>query len=156
MMMAKQSIPPPVIYLLWEIFGLKLPDIKPHESRGALVILSMIASSNPSMVKEKLPVLLGQGLGPRWKDDELLAKYTCVALQRLNDRADKLAQPPPRLRADHEVFSKLSDVIKDPSPRAQYATTCLRIVVTIVVSSPYFFFFFKMVLCCRASSSSSV
>ena len=67
MMMAKRSIPPPVIYLLWEIFGLKVPEVQAPESRGALVILSMIATSSPEMVKEKLPVLLGQGLGPRWK-----------------------------------------------------------------------------------------
>jgi hypothetical protein len=36
-------------------------------SRGALIILSMLSTADPEIVKNKLNVLVQIGLGPRWK-----------------------------------------------------------------------------------------
>ena len=62
---------------------MKVPNITESQSKSALIILSMAAKSNPEIVKEKLKLLVTIGLGPRYKRDEEIAKYTCLALQKL-------------------------------------------------------------------------
>lgn len=98
-MTKKQLIESSVIQVLWEIFGTfdlstklilsvamrygKTSKKTPLQSRGALIILSMIGSADPEVIRNKINLLVQVGLGPRWKEDEYLARYTCVALQKL-------------------------------------------------------------------------
>ena len=77
-------------------------------SRGALIILSML--STPDIIKSKMNVLVQIGLGPRWKEDEYLARYTCIALSKLGKKENEH-----RLKSNHPIFQKLVEVVIDRS-----------------------------------------
>ena len=47
------------------------------------------------------------GLGVRWREDELVARYTCVSVQKLGGTTQQ------RLAPDHPLFARLVDVIED-------------------------------------------
>eukprot|EP01116_Phalansterium_solitarium_P025583 TRINITY_DN985_c0_g1_i5.p1 TRINITY_DN985_c0_g1~~TRINITY_DN985_c0_g1_i5.p1 ORF type:complete len:1640 (+),score=672.83 TRINITY_DN985_c0_g1_i5:197-5116(+) len=93
-MYARHQLPPGLVHTLWGIFGARhkrLSQLIKAERRGSLVILSMLANAQPDIVKDKLNVLVNIGLGARWKDDVFLARYTCIALQKLARRQLPLA-----------------------------------------------------------------
>lgn len=50
-------------------------------ARGALIVLSMLASEIPTMVQEHMNALIVHGLGDRGRADPLLAKHACLTLQ---------------------------------------------------------------------------
>ncbi|KIJ62112.1 hypothetical protein HYDPIDRAFT_30664 [Hydnomerulius pinastri MD-312] len=78
-----------IINKLWQVYS--SPKALPaFQRRGAIIILSMFALAKRSVVSEKVDVLLRVGLGPHGKADLALARYTCVALQRLNGSAKKV------------------------------------------------------------------
>jgi len=56
---------------------MKYPDTSPIDSRTALMIITMIAQAKSSIVSDNLDVLIKIGLGPRAKNDLLLARDTC-------------------------------------------------------------------------------
>lgn len=111
-------IPPETIHFLWEIFQLRIPDTTLAESRGALTVISMLAGADPEIVHQKLGVLVNFGLGERWKEDEAVAKTTCIALQKLRPAAPKNAQGAkaavyPRIKNNHPMFIRLGEIILD-------------------------------------------
>ncbi len=146
-LMKKGYIDSAVIQILWEIFGitttfsLSYPSSAMRygnitkktviHSRGALIILSMLGAADPEIIRNKLNLLVQVGLGPRWKEDEFLARYTCVALQKLaavqgsshkeksadgqQQQPDKKPNEPTfrRLKSSHAIFQKLAEIIKD-------------------------------------------
>ena len=58
--------------------------ITPAKRRGALIFLTMVARVDKAMVKEKLDLLVNIGLGILGQRDSIVAKYTCMCLQRLS------------------------------------------------------------------------
>jgi len=82
------------------------------QRRGAIIILGMLAVAKRSVLTDKVDVMLKIGLGPLgrvgtflfyslftlnliycvffFQADPILARYTCVALQRLNGSAKKV------------------------------------------------------------------
>jgi len=96
----------------------------------------MLALARRSVVQDRVDVLLKIGLGPMGKvrlpthtsrthltlwstqADLILAKYTCVALQRLNGSAKKvkgsLLDKSLRINMDSPVFRKLQEAIEHP------------------------------------------
>ena len=99
-------------------------NVSAIESRGALIILSMLANADAEIIKNKLNLLVQVGLGPRWKEDEYIARYTCIGLQKLakkptrKSKDDKAASVEDvyahnRLKSNHPIFQKLSDLVKD-------------------------------------------
>ncbi|KAI8871792.1 ARM repeat-containing protein [Ramicandelaber brevisporus] len=73
-------IPSYVLDLLWRTFGYKKSDMAPAQRRGALIILSMVGKSRPEILRQNLDTLLRFGLVA---SDLVLARYTCISLQRL-------------------------------------------------------------------------
>ncbi|KAI0038666.1 hypothetical protein FA95DRAFT_1567609 [Auriscalpium vulgare] len=116
-MMADDLIHPDVVAKLWQAYSSDRPLPK-QQRRGAIIILGMLALAKRSVVTDKVDVLLRIGLGPMGKSDLILAKYTCVALQRLNGSAKKvkgsLLDTTVRLEMDSPVFRKLQDAIEYP------------------------------------------
>lgn len=64
---AKEELPDKLILALWEIYTLNAPNITDKDSVGAIVLLGMIANSQPQIVKKKLKTLIRTGLGDRGK-----------------------------------------------------------------------------------------
>ena len=107
-----------------------------EQRRGAIIIIGMLARARGSVVQDRVDVLLNIGLGPRGKvcafdprrmylsypwsvqADLNLAKYTCVALQRLNGSVKKvkgsLLDKSLRIDMGNPIFRKLQEAIEHP------------------------------------------
>lgn len=106
-----------VINKLWQVYS--APQALPRsQRRGAIIILGMLALSKRTIISEKVDTLLKIGLGPFGKADLTLARYTCLALQRLNGSAKKvkgsLLDKSLRMGMDNPIFRKLQNTIEHP------------------------------------------
>ncbi|KAG6897024.1 hypothetical protein C0992_004552 [Termitomyces sp. T32_za158] len=88
------------------------------QRRGAIAILGMLALAKRSVLTDRVETMLKIGLGRFGKADLTLARYTCVALQRLNGSAKKvkgsLLDKTLRLEMDNPIFCKLQAAIETP------------------------------------------
>ncbi|KAF8474388.1 non-SMC mitotic condensation complex subunit 1-domain-containing protein [Russula ochroleuca] len=116
-MMDDDRIHSDVVNMLWQAYSSERPVGK-QQRRGAIIIIGMLALARRSVVQDRVDVLLKIGLGPMGKADLILAKYTCVALQRLNGSAKKvkgsLLDKSLRIDMDNPVFRKLQEAIEHP------------------------------------------
>ncbi|KAH9998700.1 non-SMC mitotic condensation complex subunit 1-domain-containing protein [Russula vinacea] len=116
-MMDDDRIHSDVVNMLWQAYSSERP-VEKQQRRGAIIIIGMLALARRSVVQDRVDVLLKIGLGPMGKADLILAKYTCVALQRLNGSAKKvkgsLLDKSLRIEMDSPVFRKLQEAIEHP------------------------------------------
>ncbi|KAG8948308.1 Condensin complex subunit, partial [Tulasnella sp. 419] len=116
-MMVDGQIHPDVTKKLWHVYSVD-KEIPRCQRRGAIIILGMIALAKKEVVTERLETLLRIGLGPLGKADLVLARYTCVALQRLSGSSKKvkgsLTDKNLRFPMDHTIFRKLQEAIEHP------------------------------------------
>lgn len=75
---------------------MKYPDTSPIDSRTALMIITMIAQAKSNIVSDNLDVLIKIGLGPRAKDDLLLARDTCRMLLKIKQNSKDIDKSPIR------------------------------------------------------------
>lgn len=66
---------------------MKYPDTSPIDSRTALMIITMIAQAKSNIASDNLDVLLKIGLGPRAREDLLLARDTCRILLKIKQNS---------------------------------------------------------------------
>ncbi|TEB34024.1 ARM repeat-containing protein [Coprinellus micaceus] len=114
-MMEEGSISNEVIIKLWQIYGAnqKIPS---DQRRGSIIILGMLGVAKPEEVlKPQVELMLKVGLGKMGKTDLTLARYTCVALQRLNGSVKKvkgsLENKSIRYPMSDPIFKKLLSVV---------------------------------------------
>lgn len=72
------------IQKLWRVFSARSGSITKAQRRGAIQVLSMLATANPSMIIDEMDSLLQVGLGPEGRRDTTLARHTCIALQKVS------------------------------------------------------------------------
>ncbi|KAG8711565.1 Condensin complex subunit [Ceratobasidium sp. 423] len=117
------QIHPDIITKLWQVYGTD-KDIPKAQRRGAIVILGMIAVAKQKVVTERIDTLLHVGLGPLGREDLVLARYTCVALQRVSGSHKKvkgsLVDKSTRLPMTNVVFTRLKDAIEYPSSSKEW------------------------------------
>jgi condensin complex subunit 1 len=65
------------------------PLPKPQR-RACIIVLGMLALASRDVLTSNIDNMLRIGLGQMGKADLVLARYTCVALQRLNGSAKKV------------------------------------------------------------------
>lgn len=127
-LMSQNHIPEQVIDKLWAVYSYSKREIPKPQRQGAIIVLGMLAKAKTEIVSEKIDMLLKIGLGALGKADLTLAKYTCVALQRLsgiktNDKGKALHEGV-RYSMDHAIFRKLKAMIEEPSTSSEwYAMT---------------------------------
>jgi condensin complex subunit 1 len=118
-LMSENKIALDVIQKLWSVYGFTQGRIQKSQRRGAIIILSMLAKAKTKVVSDKIDVLLKIGLGPLGKSDMELARYTCIALQRLEGTKSKEkgrgVQEGVRFPLNHPIFTRLKDVIESPT-----------------------------------------
>lgn len=118
-MMKENHISEPVITKLWQVYGVQKQEISKNQRRGAIIVLGMLATANPDIVVREMTTMLRIGLGPLGRTDLALAKYTCIALRRINPskrQAKDAATTPSKLPNDHAVLTKLAamtEIISD-------------------------------------------
>jgi condensin complex subunit 1 len=107
-----KELGPKVIQVFWEKFALKISPTTQQESRGALLLIGMVAGAEIETVKSNVGTLIKEGLGPRADSDFLLARDTCLALIKLAPKS-KSVDKPYRFSPDHELFERLSHLLVD-------------------------------------------
>ncbi|EGO04014.1 hypothetical protein SERLA73DRAFT_69808 [Serpula lacrymans var. lacrymans S7.3] len=116
-MMDDGQIHQDVISKLWQVYSSDRPLPK-SQRRGAIIVIGMLALAKRSVVTDRVDTLLKVGLGPLGKVDLTLARYTCLALQRLNGSAKKikgsLLDKNLRIEMDNAIFRKLQDTVEHP------------------------------------------
>lgn len=75
---------------------MKSLDTDALDSRTALMLITMIAQAQNSIITGNLEVLIKVGLGPRAKTDLLLARDTCRALLTIKHKNDDIEKSPVR------------------------------------------------------------
>ncbi|KAI0795346.1 non-SMC mitotic condensation complex subunit 1-domain-containing protein [Irpex lacteus] len=114
-MMEDDQVHPDVIGKLWQVYSSERP-LPRAQRRGAVIILGMLALARRSVVADRADVLMRIGLGKLGQADLTLARYTCVALQRLSGSAKKvkgsLLDKNIRLEMDNPLFKKLQEALE--------------------------------------------
>ncbi|KAF5191977.1 Condensin complex subunit [Thalictrum thalictroides] len=83
-LVSKGEISTSTISALWDFFTFKINGVTAKQSRGALSILCMAAKSSTGIFHSHLQDIVDIGFG-RWaKEEPLLARTACIALQRLS------------------------------------------------------------------------
>ncbi|KAI9686719.1 MAG: Condensin complex subunit [Bathelium mastoideum] len=114
-MMKQELISEAVVEKLWQVYGVQKKEISGKQRRGAIIVLGMLATADPEIVVREMETCLRIGLGSLGRADLGLARYTCIALRRINvsGRQAKGVEnktPTTRLPNDHAVLAKLAAI----------------------------------------------
>jgi condensin complex subunit 1 len=112
-MMKGGMIPEVVINKLWQVYGVQKREISRTQRRGAIIILGMLATANPEIVVGEIETMLRTGLASHGRNDLQLAKYTCIALRRINPQGRQAKESTvkfSRLPNDHAVSIRLAAI----------------------------------------------
>ncbi|KAI1135530.1 condensin component [Hypoxylon sp. FL0543] len=112
-----------VITKLWEVYGFQRREISRSQRRGAIIVLGMLATASPEIVVGEMETMLRTGLGSHGRSDLQLAKYTCIALQRLNPTGRQAKDSTvkfSRLPNEHAVLAKLAAITEVPSDSKEW------------------------------------
>ena len=104
-----------VVTKLWQVYGVQKQDISKNQRRGAIIVLGMLATADPDIVVKEMGTMLRIGLGPLGRSDLALAKYTCLALRRMNPSKRKgkdAAMEASKLPNDHAILTKLAAMVE--------------------------------------------
>ena len=119
-----------VVDALWSIFGGAGVNgtSRPQESRGAIILLSMVATVKPDTVRDHIDKLARIGLldRTRWNMDPIFAKFVCITLQKMGGVEGSKYAP------DHAIFEKLNDLLLSPSGVASNWCQSTEQVVTTI------------------------
>ncbi|KAI8393588.1 non-SMC mitotic condensation complex subunit 1-domain-containing protein [Radiomyces spectabilis] len=122
-----------VIYKLWSVYAFK-GNIPKSQRRGAIIILGMLAKANTEIISGKIDLLLRVGLGRLGKADLSLAKYSCIALQRLaGTKSEKVrgVHEGVRLPMTHPIFARLKDIIESSSDAIEWFSLTEQAINTV-------------------------
>ena len=105
-----------VIGKLWQVYGVN-KEISKAQRRGAIIVLGMIALADPEIAVREVDTMLRVGLGGAGRKDLLLAKFTAVALRRMNPTGRQTKDKPAsagisKLPTDHMILTKLAQVFE--------------------------------------------
>jgi len=101
--------------VLWQQFTKTGPsaNLTDEDSRSALVLLGMIASSEPAVITSNMSLLIRTALTERGAKDFQLVHDACVALAKVASLKKKPDELPVKLDAHHELFVSLKKIVVD-------------------------------------------
>lgn len=108
---------------LWQVYGVQRQEISKNQRRGAIIVLGMLALAEPDIVVKEMGTMLRIGLGGHGRADLGLAKYTCIALRRINPtrhQAKEASNVVSKLPNDHAVLTKLAEMIEIVSDNKEW------------------------------------
>ena len=118
MMMKQELINDAVVQKLWQVYAVNKETSK-KQRRGAVIVLGMLAVADPDIVVREMETCLRVGLGELGFRDLGLARYTCIALRRINPSKsvakDGKTRTFCRLPNDHAVLVKLAAILEESS-----------------------------------------
>ncbi|PNY29010.1 Condensin complex subunit 1 [Tolypocladium capitatum] len=122
-MMKGGIIPEVVVTKLWQVYGVQRREISRTQRRGAIIVLGMLATASPEIVVGEMETMLRTGLGSHGRNDLQLAKYTCIALRRINPQGRQAKESTAkfsRLPNDHAVSVRLAAITEVPSDSKEW------------------------------------
>ncbi|PBP26061.1 condensin subunit Cnd1 [Diplocarpon rosae] len=122
-MMKANHISELVVQKLWQVYGVQKREISKSQRRGAIIVLGMLATAKPEIVVGEMETMLRIGLGSLGRSDLQLAKYTCIALGRINPtgrHAKEISVQPSKLTNDHAVLLKLGAIVEVESDKKEW------------------------------------
>ncbi|KAG5990291.1 hypothetical protein E4U52_004733 [Claviceps spartinae] len=123
-MMKGGIVPDVVISKLWQVYGVQRREISRTQRRGAIIVLGMLATASPSIVVDEIETMLRTGLGSHGRNDLQLAKYTCIALRRINPSGRHVKESTStkfnRLANDHAVLGRLAAIAEVQSESKEW------------------------------------
>ncbi|RMZ86310.1 hypothetical protein DV736_g6465, partial [Chaetothyriales sp. CBS 134916] len=129
-----------VVAKLWQIYGVN-KDISKSQRRGAIIVIGMISLADPYIVINETDTMLRVGLGPLGRADLALAKFTCVALQRMVPPAkkaqDKAIPGIDRMANDNAILRMLAALLLTPSASQDWYGMAEQAVSAIYVLSKH-------------------
>lgn len=112
-----------VVAKLWDVYGFQKREISRSQRRGAIIVLGMLATASPEIVAGEIETMLRMGLGAHGRNDLQLAKYTCIALRRLNPTGRQAKDSTvkfSRLPNEHAVLARLAAITEVPSDSKEW------------------------------------
>ncbi|KAJ8063968.1 hypothetical protein OCU04_007814 [Sclerotinia nivalis] len=119
-MMKANHISDLVISKLWQVYGVQKREISKSQRRGSIIVLGMLATAKPDIVVGEMETMLRIGLGSLGRSDLQLAKYTCLALRRINPTGRQATVQTSKLSNDHAVLGKLAAIIEVESDNKEW------------------------------------
>lgn len=122
-MMKANHISELVVQKLWQVYGVQKREISKSQRRGSIIVLGMLATAKPEIVVGEMESMLRIGLGSLGRSDLQLAKYTCIALRRINPtgrQAKETNVQPSKLTNDHAILTKLAAIIEIESDNKEW------------------------------------
>ncbi|CAD6443139.1 01b5db0a-8f72-4a59-a3d2-30b450212b56 [Sclerotinia trifoliorum] len=119
-MMKANHISDLVISKLWQVYGVQKREISKSQRRGSIIVLGMLATAKPEIVVGEMETMLRIGLGSLGRSDLQLAKYTCLALRRINPTGRQATVQTSKLSNDHAVLGKLAAIIEVESDNKEW------------------------------------
>ncbi|KAL9100937.1 MAG: hypothetical protein Q9163_003752 [Psora crenata] len=104
-----------VITKLWQVYGVQKQEISRNQRRGAIIVLGMLATADPEIVVREMGIMLQIGLGPLGRKDLALAKYTCLALRRMQptkQQGKNIRPAATKLPNDHAILTQLASMVE--------------------------------------------
>ncbi|KAG9244172.1 armadillo-type protein [Calycina marina] len=112
-----------VVSKLWQVYGVQKREISKSQRRGSIIVLGMLATAKPEIVVGEMETMLRIGLGSLGRSDLQLAKYTCIALRRINPtgrQAKEANIQVSKLTNNHAVLQKLAAIIEIESDNKEW------------------------------------
>ena len=103
-----------VVAKLWQVYSVQRQEISKKQRRGAIMILGMLATAENQIVINETDSMVRVGLGTLGRADLALAKYTCLALRRMNAngrQGKESGNPFTKLPNDHVILTRLADLM---------------------------------------------
>ncbi|KAG9229123.1 armadillo-type protein [Amylocarpus encephaloides] len=122
-MMQANHISDIVILKLWQVYGVQKREISKSQRRGSIIVLGMLATAKPEIMVGEMETMLRVGLGRLGRSDLQLAKYTCIALRRINPtgrQAKEAKVQTSKLTNDHAILGKLAAIIEVESDNKEW------------------------------------
>ncbi len=112
-----------IIEKLWQVYSVQKQEISKNQRRGAIIVLSMLATAEPDIVVKEMGIMLRIGLGSLGCNDLALAKYTCLALRRMNPtkrQGKETSTATSKLPNDHSLLTKLAAMVEVVSDNKEW------------------------------------
>lgn len=118
-----------VIKVLWQIYSFQNQSFSKKQRRGSIIVLGMLALSDNDISMKGIDALLHIGLGEKGKEDLVLAKYSCIALNRVIPKEQK--HDTFKIPREREAIEKLGSILIEYNSNSEYYSVAEQAINTI-------------------------
>lgn len=131
-----------IIKVLWQVYSFAENNeteqiTSKRQSHGAIILLGMLALADNNIVLKGFDPLLRVGLGDVGKDDLVLCKYSCLALQRVMPATTNKNQNNETFKIDREdeAIERLTNILLSYNEKPEWYTVAEQAIGAIYRAS---------------------